>query len=195
MAFPTTSQLTDFTGSLESPISEGGTWASTSGSLIGGSDGRRDGSGNLDGGAANFEMRRTETVGPQLEVWGTLSAVGTFIHLWFLSGGDYYRVDIDSGGVWRFYKTGDVQIGANLATQAMSAGDAMGFEYIGGTLRAYRKPSGGSWGQIGTDRSDSLLASSTGNLAVSADGTTEFTDFGGGTVASASTNLMPQIWM
>lgn len=198
MAFPTTSQLTDFSGGSENPISEGGAWVTTSGSLVGAGDAQRNGSGGMSGGGANFEMKRAATNGPRFEVWATLSSVAVnFVHLWYLSGSDSYRLDIDGSNVWRFYKTGDVQIGADLATQALSAGDAIGFEYVvGDTLRAYRKPSAGSWGQIGTDRTDSLLASATGNLALSAQASFVFDDFGGGTVVTVgSTNLMPQIWM
>lgn len=182
MPFPTTSVLTDFTGTLETPISEDGTWVSTGTALIGAASPNRNGSGGMSLNA-NWEIRRVETTGPQREIYATLSAVAAnFVHLWMLAGSDYYRLDIDGSSVWRFYKTADSQIGGDLATQALGAGDAIGFEYVGGILRAYRKPSGGSWGQIGTDRSDSLLASATGYLAASADTNFIFDDFGGGTV-------------
>ena len=192
MAFPTTSQLTDFSGGAETPISESGAWVSTGGALSGGSDANRDGSGHMTL-ASQFEMKRSGTVGPDFETWATLSTApgGAFKALWYLSGSDNYRLEITSGDVWRFYKTGDVLIGSDLATQAMANGDAFGFEYVAGTgtLRAYRKPSGGSWGQVGTDRADSLLASGTGNLAVAAEGGNVFDDFGGGTVASGPPTL------
>lgn len=46
-------------------------------------------------------------------------------------------------------------LGADLGTQEVGNGDSIGFSFIAGVLTAYYKPSGGSWVQFGTTRSDS----------------------------------------
>jgi hypothetical protein len=66
-------------------------------------------------------------------------------------------------------------------SQEVSAGDAIGLFANGSTLQAYYKASGGSWGQAGTDRTDSTY-SAAGKIALLCTGTTvRFDDFGGGT--------------
>jgi hypothetical protein len=86
-------------------------------------------------------------------------------------GINFYFTDISGNGyaleyqwvsagndTFKFFKmTGyaeDGQLGSTI-TQNLSAGDSIGFSLINGVLKAYRKPSGGSWGQIGSDVNDS----------------------------------------
>ena len=46
-----------------------------------------------------------------------------------------------------------VQVGSNL-TQTISSGDSVGFSRSGSTIKVYYKASGGSWGQLGSDFTD-----------------------------------------
>lgn len=72
-------------------------------------------------------------------------------------------------------------------SQEVSAGDAFGLYANGSTLQAYYKASGGSWGQVGTDRTDSTY-SAAGKIALLCTGTTvRFDDFGGGSATQALT--------
>jgi hypothetical protein len=70
-------------------------------------------------------------------------------------------------------------------------GDAFGLSVIGATVRAYRKPSGGSWGQIGSDHT--VTQQSVTTLALEIVNTTlRIDDFGGGT-SDSSLSLTPTI--
>jgi hypothetical protein len=68
-------------------------------------------------------------------------------------------------------------------TTTINNGDSFGMSVIGTLIKVYRKPSGGSWGQIGTTYTATAL--SLNQLALEIDGTTlRADDFGGGTALS-----------
>src|SRR5262249_46538618 len=95
-----------------------------------------------------------------------------------------YRVVADSLGsvtqIFRVDNGADTQLGSNITT-SWGAGDAVGIEIIGTTIKSYRKPSGGSWGLVDT-QTDSTYTGS-GNIGLrTLNATVRGDDFGGGTV-------------
>lgn len=85
--------------------------------------------------------------------------------------------------IYRVDDTVHTQLGADIS-QAWSNGDAHGADIVVSTITAYRKPSGGSWGSLGT-RTDNTYAGA-GNIGLNMNSINQTgDDFGGGTIASA----------
>lgn len=105
----------------------------------------------------------------------------------------YLRDDSSTVGDVYFYRLDDsatfVQLGATVTGLTFSNGVTFGIEMIGTTLKAYYKPSGGSWTEIGS-RTDSTYDSA-GYIGVgwwyTEPANTDLDDFGGGTVVAGST--------
>lgn len=83
----------------------------------------------------------------------------------------------------------NTQLGATISSVTLASGDAVGASISGSTIKVFRKPSGGSWAQVGTDRSDATY-SAAGNIGWvwwwNDPTDTVFDNFGGGTIVVAS---------
>lgn len=193
MAFPETSIITSFTGSDENPISEGGIWTGPffagHGQLVRASNQCR-GDGSAD--ASSYLVA---TYGPNVEFYFTIAtaSVNDELTMFFkivdpgAASMDGYLLDLDSSivKIFRVDDNSNTQLGADIS-QAFASGDAIGVSYSGGMISAYRKPSGGSWGSIGS-RSDSTYANQSGVLGIyTAQNNIIIDDLGGGTI-----NLAP----
>lgn len=197
MAFPTTSVLDTFTdGSAPQGLQVySANWAT--GTLFPNTwITNADGTAHSQG--ADTGNGWTTTYGPDVEVYCTITAKGadgTYLALYarcsdfgsttidgyeaeidFASGTDTVKVSKITDGSFAFLTGGNP-----VATQEFSVGDAFGFEIIGNSLKVYRKPSGGSWGQIGSTLTDSTY---TGSGRIGLQGSGNIDDFGGGTVVS-----------
>jgi hypothetical protein len=153
---------------------------------------------------ANLSGWDTNTFGPASEGYITIptdgdtsATVGIFLRLTTLnlSTFDGYNVECQSNGVtnavaiYRIDNGATTQLGATI-TQAYSSGDALGGEGAGSNLRAYRKPSGGSWAQLGTNRTDATYGSA-GYIGLWSFGTANILDdFGGGTTLGPAASLI-----
>jgi hypothetical protein len=201
MPFPTTSVLTNFTGS-EDPLSEGGNFA---GPILPGMAQMKKVSGQakqstlvaLQSGSSYWNAA---TFGPGVEAYATIPTwwnnASSDFWLWTngnaenTSGVDGYMMALNNAGTWqlhRFDNNVGTQVGANLGTQVVGSGDSVGVEVIaGGTHQAYYKASGGSWATLGSTRSDNTYTS--GHIGLSKgyqDTTSVVGDFGGGTIVAA----------
>lgn len=197
MPFPTTSVLTNFTGS-EDPLSEGGNFA---GPVFSGMAQMKKVSGQamqstLVASQSGSSYWNAATFGPGVEVYVTIPTwwnnASSDIWLWAngnaenTAGVDGYLLYANNSGVWSQNRVDNgvaTQLGANLGTQTIGNGDSIGLEIVsGGTHQAYYKASGGSWTTLGTTRSDNTYT--TGHIGLSkgfTDTTSVLDDFGGGT--------------
>ena len=171
---------------------------------------------------ATFESnwRNTGTYGPDTEVTSTVKASFTNTSDgeggWLVTSGmlllrlaspgtasvDGYSLTYeggpDMGYVATFFRIDNgviTGLGATaFATGGILAGDVFGLEAAGPTLKAYRKPSAGAWGQLNTSRTDSTYTAAgyIGLWGQSWDPTaSQFDDLGGGTITAAvSTDVM-----
>jgi hypothetical protein len=106
---------------------------------------------------------------------------------------DGYRINIfPSAGVdsWRIQRVDDgvVTLLGDQFEQNISSGDSVGLEIIGSTIKAYYKPSAGSWTEI-TSRSDGTYTAAgyVGfELYNGESGSPTIDDFGAGSVGSAA---------
>lgn len=207
MAFPTTSVLTTFTGTDENPLSEGGNWAQ-------GPDLSQTPAARVSNQAKN-SVDTTNNLnsrsywvasqfGPDLEAYATIAALpnsGKGVSVWgrlHNPTGSYeaYLAVYTTGTGFRLFKVTAggtfAQLGSTDATAA-SAGDKIGLECIGTTIRCLHF-TGGSWVQR-VSATDSAI-SGAGYLAIefgSNDlGSGKLDDFGGGTVVGTAVtqNLM-----
>ena len=198
MAFPTTGILDNFAGANEDPITTN--WTSP---MHSGHDALQRLSNSLQGhGAGSFSSGYYDvaTYGPDSEVYITITTlpnVNSQIRLLLrlqnigVDNWDGYQLRYsheaaadDEVGIYRMDDTADTLLGATVV-QTFSAGDAIGFEMIGDTLKGYRKPAAGAWTEL-LSRTDSTYDPS-GNLGVMiAEGATAIVlnDFGGGTVST-----------
>lgn len=195
MAFPTTAVLDDF-NRTEDPLSQGGAWSNPTES--GDVTLKTNGSTLLLGSGTGYgDAYRTTSVGPDSEVYCTLStlgAVGTdnvFIYVRVASPGgaglDGYVMGFGRGAGaaddgWTIFRIDDAagtQLGAQIV-QDVAAGEKIGLEIIGSTIAPYHY-NGSVWTQLGT-RSDSTY-SAAGKIAITFnDVTWRIDNFGGGTV-------------
>jgi hypothetical protein len=86
----------------------------------------------------------------------------------------------DTVKLWK-YTSGwyGTQIGSAI-NQDFAAGDALGVYVNGSTIKAYRKPSGGSWAQLGSDFTDSSYSSCSIPMLWVENTTTRVDDFAAG---------------
>lgn len=201
MAFPTTSVLDSFTGTngTDLPVYSAN-WVSAP---TGGQNLEIQGNAATGTGApANNINGWTTTFGPASEVYCTISTkpgnneivliLARLVQETSLTTVDGYclRFQVLTGTdtltIQRFDNGVQTSLGASIS-QEVSAGDAIGLYIAGSTLQAYYKASGGSWGQAGTDRTDSTH-SAAGKIALFSSGTTvRIDEFGGGSAAQALT--------
>lgn len=206
MAFPTTPVLDNFNRANEDPLSGGGNW---SGPILLNMNKMKVVSNatqqsTVIGSQSGSSFWNAATFGPGVEVYVTIPTMwinnSSDVWLWLngnaenSSGVDGYILYISQSGgafTWILNRKDngvDTQLGGNIGTQAIANGDAIGLEDLnGGTLQAYYKPSGGSWGTTGTTRSDNTYTS--GHIGYSkgfVDSTSILDDFGGGTIPGSS---------
>ena len=145
------------------------------------------------------------TFGPDSESYidlPTLPTVETVLGVRLLSpattGVDGYLLleSIGSPDGWSIFRVdngGLTQLGATVS-QDISAGDSIGLEVIGSTLKGYRK-NAGTWAEI-ISRTDSTYTSA-GNISSTycVDASIRADNFGGGTVVVASVTATSTIMM
>lgn len=204
-AFPTTGVLDTFTGADANPI--GGNWTT-----FGGFNAVQR-LGNTLAATVNAALNgaywNLADFGPDSEAFITVATalladadcnvvvkgndedVASGIELY---GASMLEAPTDSTDIFEYINSVYTPIGASIS-QEFSNGDALGIEATGSptvTLKAFRKPSGGSWGQIGTNRTDTTLTG-TGRIGVILGDTTgRLDDFGGGTV-QAGASITPLV--
>lgn len=106
-------------------------------------------------------------------------------YMFLLSGGLS-----DAGGIWYYRIDNQVLtvLGVNGEAVSQATGDQWGFEANGSNLKAYRKPSGGSWAAVGSGRTDNTY-NSAGRIGFYLSDETAadilIDDFGGGTIVDA----------
>jgi hypothetical protein len=102
---------------------------------------------------------------------------------------EYTQLDAPDTDEWKLYRVVNdawTQLGATVE-QDLSAGDKIGLEAIGSTIKAYQY-TGGSWSEV-MSRSDSNV-SGAGYLALSIQNADrDCDDFGGGTVVAAASAM------
>jgi hypothetical protein len=107
------------------------------------------------------------------------------------SSGNGYSVEesFSTANEWGIYRY-DGSVGTLLGTvfnQTYVAGDSIGLEMIGTTLKAYFKPSGGSWAQFGsTQNSSTYTSGKIGCFVQESTSAPRNDDFGGGAVTAAA---------
>lgn len=196
MAFPTTSVLDGFN---RADGDAGGNWT---GDLLGGSWPNPDVASNqlrADGGNAfSSGWWNPATFGPDCEVYCTLAVAPANAFRLMARGADFgtanfdgYELEVDPGNCYIVKVVNGTRTTLQTTGATFATGDAMGMEVTGTsttTIRAFRKPSGGAWAQIGTDQTDSTspitAAGHLGLLFVN-DSTCRIDDFGGGDVVVA----------
>ena len=209
MAFPTTSVLDNFTGTDGTDLPVYSTnWARTD-TNMGGNLEIQGNAATAIAAAAESDYWTVSNFGPDSEAFITFTTLPPSVTFNGISlrlvqeGGtgtvDGYQVVLrPSAGaandVVRYFRIDNAvftTLGADI-TQEFATGDALGLEMIGTTLKAYYKASGGSWGTIGTSRTDATYASA-GKIGIYCDNTTVRMDsFGGGTVAAGWALLLNQ---
>lgn len=204
MTFPTTSVLDTFTGTNGDNLpAYSSNWVAAP---TGGQDLEIQGNAATGTGSpANNLNNWTTTFGPNSECYVTISTkpgdnelvllVARLVQETSLATVDGYclRFQVlagtDSLTLQRLDNGVQTSLGAAIS-QEISAGDSIGLNISGSTLQAYYKASGGSWGQVGTDRTDTTY-SAAGKLALFSSGTTVRIDgFGGGTVNYTTTGTL-----
>ena len=184
MAFPTTGILDNFNRANQGPPPTGWTTIYNGHKVVSNAL-----QGNT-GGDANVSVWNTTGLGPSIEAYITIVNTGSFVTLYIidaaLSVGYSVAYGADAVQVFRQDEFGvtETQLGADISV-TMGAGDALGMYYDAATdtIYAYRKPSGGSWAELGS-RSDSTYTSLS-RIGLFTYTTNNFDDFGGGTVVGA----------
>ena len=200
-AFPDTSILDNFNRANEDPVSGGGNWSGPVTSGINNMKVVSNGlmqstsvpsqSGDSYWSAANF--------GPGAQVYITVptmwannsSDIWVFCHSSNEPNTNSYQLYISrsSGSwVWQLYREDNgvaTQLGANLGSQTIASGDAIGLDCPStNALQAWYHATGAStWSAVGTSRTDSTYTS--GHIGVGkgfVDTTSVLDDFGGGTI-------------
>ena len=194
-AFPTTSVLDNFNRADENPLGNGN-WSNP---WYAGLNNLKILTNEVTSTGSGFGSAwwSASTFGPDSECFATIAGQPTLNQAFNVivrsvnnntASLDGYQAHFETGAVddtvqiQRIDDTATTTLGATI-TQGFINGDAIGVEIIGSTLRAYRKPSGGSWAQIGTDRTDATY-SAAGNIALGIGDNIsgKADDFGGGTV-------------
>lgn len=208
-AFPSTSVLDTFNRADEDPLSGGGNWA---GPILSGLNQMKVVSNGIMQSLVVASQSGTSywnaaTFGPGSEVYFDVTTVwaNNASDVWTWCNGQnensgsvdgYAMVAGRSTGswVWVLYRVDNgawTKLGADLATQLLSAGDGVGIECgTSGIFQTYYKASGGSWTTLGTTRTDTTYTS--GHIGLSKgylDSTSVVDNFGGGTIAAATARL------
>lgn len=189
MAFPTTSLLDDFNRANADPIS--GTWTTPIG--LSGGAGAIEIVSNQVAGRAGDGMWDLTTYGPDLEAWftmvdkpgnglGGIFAYGRMSTLTNTANG--YSVDFRvTGGTDTIriirYDAGSGTV-LDSTGQTFNAGDGIGLEIIGSTIKMYRRDTG-VWGEVFSFVDATYSAAGYIGLGKLPDSTAQ-DDFGGGTI-------------
>lgn len=206
MAFPTTGALTagTWSGAANAAVPAGGTSPALqdAGTVV------QAGSG-LAKASAIASWGWATSSGPDQEVWfplSTLPAAGDYVQL-FLRASNLGAVNPSvyilkvtfptpntNAATWDVRKKitggGSTSVSVVSTTTAMAAGDSIGFEVIGSTLKAYKKPAAGAWAQVGTSASDSAITAA-GFLGFTiSDTTMRVGTVGGGSIATTVTSTL-----
>lgn len=200
MAFPTTSVLSSFTGADEDPLSESSAWA---GPVQAGrrtlarasNQALRSTTDTVPTSGEGQSYRSGGTFGPDLEAFATIATlpesgkgVATWGRIQNPNSGTMaaYLAVYTTGTGFRLFKvTGGstfAQLGSTAATAA-SAGDKIGLECIGSTIRVLHFTSG-SWVQRVSVTDSTITAAGYIGLE-SGSVNARIDDFGGGTVGAA----------
>jgi hypothetical protein len=195
MAFPTTSILDDFNRADENPLSGGGNWAgpifsansqmqlvsqAVTGAVAATGDGSYWNASQFNNGAVGVEVFADV---------GTVNGTDRFFLDWVenpntgVENGYELQVNL-SVDLWRLRRLDAsvaTTLGANV-TQAVTAGDGIGFSSVNGTHTVYYRAGAGSWTVL-FSRSDNTYVGN-GNIGLGTIGTVNTMDnFGGGAVA------------
>ncbi len=196
MAFPTTSALDTFTRANEDPLT--GNWARLVYATTGLQLISNVAVGHVGAGSASYWL--AASYGASSEAWGTLATkwTGDSISMYVItnvqsagvgSSEDFYLLGIygSSGDVMEVYRVDNevpTLLGATVTGLTITAGDKLGLENIGGTLKGYQF-NGGAW-NLRVTRTDTTYGA--GNIGMGADNNTvSIDDFGGGTVVPGAT--------
>jgi len=139
------------------------------------------------------------TYGPDVELYATIATKSAeSIRLWFSRGGGgfqgyFVEAETSAGNLnlRRVDNPGETTL-RTVSSITWASGDAFGVSAIGSTFKLYRKPSGGSWGQVGADATDTTY---TGNSSFTLDiwndgaANCRLDDFGGGTVVVSGLSI------
>lgn len=188
MAFPSTSVLDAFTRSDEAPIASG--WAGPTRPSRGLLKVISNQLAQYTVVGSTAHAYKTASYAADQEVWATVATLPAS------SGGisvlgriqnpntatlSAYQFSYHVGTGWRCFVISDDgydQLGSTIASPAMSAGDKIGMEIIGTTIRGLHY-TGGVWNQI-MSNTDSVV-SGAGSLGIEmTDTTARMDDFGGG---------------
>lgn len=213
MAFPTTSIIDNFNRANEGPplsSSWSRTFYATSGLEVVSNGAMQDDVNQVAG-----EYRNTGTYGPDSEAYITITTratSGDYCTVWVdarlqdpnASTIDGYEVEmvmregnttVNIVRIWKIVNNSFSQLGSDINT-TISNGDSFGIEVTGTgtvTIKAYHKPSGGSWGEIGSATDSSSPINSAGYIGIgiydSGSAQTVLDDFGGGTVVAGGGTL------
>lgn len=184
MAFPTTSVLDTFSGTLASwtnPIFGDGAVTITGGQLTGSTGGSNSAcwtsTFSTDDQEAYFDIATD-----------TNNQIFLFLMIQNTSSATAYAVESNGAGtlVLRRFNSG---ANTTLKTSSITidTGDSFGASFIDNVLSAYRKPSGGSWGLVDSVTDGSPLTGG-GKIGLDVEGTAMRLDnFGGGDAVMAET--------
>jgi hypothetical protein len=152
---------------------------------------------NIDGSSDSYWD--VATFGPDCEAYitvSTLPATNQYIYIAArvanpgAAGLDGYELNVQvvaGTDLWQINRLDNASytlLGSTVTGPNLSAGDSIGIEIIGSTIKGYHKPVAGSWTEI-LSRTDSTY-SAAGYIALGTDdAATVFDNFGGGTVAAA----------
>jgi hypothetical protein len=197
MAFPVNGIIDDFQRANENPLSHGGLW--TNPLITGDSNLQVAGTSFCSGTnpvSTSSAYRNNVSYGPDVEVYATArltdgAALADLYARFDVAAQNGYFLTWDGTTTWRIRRmTGgsNTTLGSNI-TQAVATGDKFGLECIGSNISFYFKVGAGAWTQIAT-RSDSTYTGA-GRIGSRINGNVMgIDDFGGGTLASASTQSM-----
>lgn len=189
--------ISDFTGSDENPLSEGGKWANLNTSSnplqrISGASGQ-----TVAGICASYWT--PENFGPDVEAYVTIVTLSTGFHSILLriqnEGGaatwDGYRFNVSSSTTSHIYVVTNgvsTSLIQNLDT-TWASGDKLGARIVGNTLQLWRQPSGSSTWNLVSSAVDSTYPSA-GKIGLyqTGDGTSRLDDF----YAATNSNLFTQ---
>lgn len=149
---------------------------------------------NSSGGAVAYRGGTAygPTTTPGIEVYATLTVKppnGSEASLYILTNTtqfDGYSITINAtSGTDAIYITRcDDSVDTILSTTNVefAAGDQIGLEIIGSSIKAYRKPAAGSWAQVGSTVTNSTYSGNGYPALYISDTTTRLDDIGGGTI-------------
>ena len=189
--------ISDFTGSDENPLSEGGNWAAlnSSSAALRRTSNTAGNVGSSYWTPANF--------GPDLEAYVTIAATGATGQSGIVvrvqeEGGaatwDGYLIGMSStvsGVIYKVTNTGTTLL--TLGAAAWAAGDKLGVKIVGSTIQCWRLPSGGSTWQLVCAVTDTVWPSAGKIGLLSASNTVFYDDFYAGTDTNLFTADAPAL--